>query len=99
MSLLPKFDERIRPCHGEGVRIRVRLFAALREAVGRDEIEMELPEGARAEEAWERVAAEHPDLPPRRRSLTVAVNRRYSSFGAILDDGDEVVFIPPVSGG
>ena len=32
--------------------IRIRLFAALREAVGRNEVDMELPEGATAEDAW-----------------------------------------------
>jgi molybdopterin synthase sulfur carrier subunit len=81
------------------MRVRVRLFASLREAVGRDEISLELPEGARAEDVWLRIAGDHPSVAARRASLSVAVNRRYASFDQPLASGDEVVFIPPVSGG
>jgi len=81
------------------VHVRVRLFASLRESVGRDELELELPEGATPAEVWRRLAAAHPELGPRRASLAAAVNRRYASFDEPLAAGDEVVFIPPVSGG
>jgi len=81
------------------MRVRVRLFASLREAVGRDQVELDLPEGATAEAAWERLAAEWPALAGRRRSLSAAVNRRYLPFDSPLAAGDELVFIPPVSGG
>jgi molybdopterin synthase sulfur carrier subunit len=79
--------------------VRVRLFASLREAVGRSELELELPAGATPEMAWERLAALAPSLAGRRQSLSAAVNRCYVRFDAPLADGDEVVFIPPVSGG
>ena len=79
--------------------IRVRLFAALRETVGRAELELELPEGARAEDAWQRLVESHPALAPRRPHLAAAVNRRYADFDTPLAPGDEVVFVPPVSGG
>jgi molybdopterin converting factor subunit 1 len=81
------------------MRVRVRLFASLREAAGTELVELELPEGATAEEAWRRLAADHPSLADRRRSLAVAVNRRYARFEEPLAAGDEVVFVPPVSGG
>ncbi|HUG52017.1 MAG TPA: molybdopterin converting factor subunit 1 [Vicinamibacteria bacterium] len=81
------------------MRVRVRLFASLREAVGRSEVELELPEGATADEAWRVLAREYAGLAERRARLTAAVNRRYATFDAILADGDEVVFVPPVSGG
>jgi molybdopterin converting factor subunit 1 len=81
------------------VRIRVRFFAALREAAGRSELELELPAGATPEHAWRALAAQHPGLEPRRASLAAAVNRRYAPFDAALEDGDELVFVPPVSGG
>lgn len=81
------------------MRIRVRLFAALREAVGRTELELELPAGATPESAWSRLAGEHPALAGRRSRLAASVNRRYADFAAPLRDGDELVFIPPVSGG
>ena len=81
------------------MRVRVRLFASLMEAAERSEVELDLPEAATAEAAWQRLLAEHPALGARRPSLSVAVNRAYSGFDAPLAEGDEVVFIPPISGG
>lgn len=81
------------------MQVRVRLFASLREAVGRERLSLELPDGASVEEAWRRLAAEHPGLEPRRSSLSAAVNRCYTAFDSALRDGDELAFIPPVSGG
>ena len=81
------------------MKVRVRLFAALREAVGRAEVDLELPDGATAEDAWALLVLENPGLAERRKSLAASVNRRYSAFETPLAGGDEVVFIPPVSGG
>ena len=81
------------------MRVRVRLFAGIRETVGRSDLQLDLPEGATPEDVWRRLAVEHPGLAGRRPSLSAAVNRRYSGFDAVLADGDEVVFVPPVSGG
>ena len=81
------------------MRVTVRLFASLREAAARSESHLDLREGATAEDAWQALAGELPALAPRRPSLAVAVNRSYAGFEAVLREGDEVVFIPPVSGG
>ena len=81
------------------MRVRVRLFASLREATGRDEIPLDLPEGSTADDAWRHLCEAHPGLRARRRSLAAAVNRRYAPFETPLEDGDELVFIPPVAGG
>jgi molybdopterin converting factor subunit 1 len=81
------------------VRVRVRLFASLREAAGRSDLDLELPGPATAEDVWRRLAESFPALASRRESLAASVNRRYASFGQALAEGDEVVFIPPVSGG
>ncbi len=81
------------------MRVRVRLFASLREAAGREALELELPVGATVESAWAELAARVPVLATRRHSLAAAVNRSYAAFDAALADGDEIVFIPPVSGG
>jgi molybdopterin synthase sulfur carrier subunit len=83
-----------RPLH-----VRVRFFASLREAAGVKETVLELEAGATAEEAWHRLARDFPALAPRRASLAVSLNRRYADTDAALKDGDELVFIPPVSGG
>jgi molybdopterin converting factor subunit 1 len=81
------------------VRVRVRLFASLREAAGTELVELDLPEGATSEDAWRRLAAAYPSLADRRRSLAVAVNRLYARFDEPLHPDDEIVFVPPVSGG
>jgi molybdopterin converting factor subunit 1 len=81
------------------MKVRVRLFASLREAAGRLEIPLDLSPGATAEDAWQAVAAGHPSLSAKRANLAASVNRRYAPFDTPLADGDELVFIPPVSGG
>lgn len=81
------------------MRVRIRWFASLRDAAGRTETELELRDGATAEEAWQALAQQTPALATRRPSLAVAVNREYAEFATVLKEGDEVAFIPPVSGG
>jgi molybdopterin converting factor subunit 1 len=81
------------------VRVRVRLFAALREELGETERVMELPPEATVADAWEALAGERPALRGRRAGLAAAVNRRYAPFDTPLAENDELVFIPPVSGG
>jgi molybdopterin synthase sulfur carrier subunit len=81
------------------MRVRVRLFASLRDAAGVPEAWLELAPGSTAESAWGCLVGDFPALAPRRASLAAAVNRRYAPFDTALQDGDEVVFIPPVSGG
>ncbi len=81
------------------MRVHVRLFASLREVAGRPEVPLDLSPGATAEDAWRALTADHPSLSARRANLAASVNRRYAPFDTSLEDGDEVVFIPPVSGG
>ena len=81
------------------MRVRVRLFASLRETTGQAEVWLELPAGATPETAWGSLCEASPALRERRRSLSAAVNRCYVPFDAPLADGDELVFIPPVAGG
>jgi molybdopterin synthase catalytic subunit/molybdopterin converting factor small subunit len=76
------------------MRIRVRLFAGLRERVGTGENEMELPAGARASDVWELL-----QIGPEPEGLAYAVNRRYVGRDEPLAEGDELAIIPPVSGG
>jgi molybdopterin synthase catalytic subunit len=74
--------------------VRVRLFAMLRERAGRDELELELPDGARVADALAAVDDLAAGLP-----LVLAVNREYAPPEAPLHAGDELALIPPVSGG
>jgi molybdopterin converting factor subunit 1 len=76
------------------VRVRVRLFAGLRERTGTDERELELAEGARVGEVWPQL-----DLGAEPAGLLYAVNKEYATPERELVEGDEVALIPPVSGG
>ena len=77
--------------------VQVRYFAAVREIIGDTAARWELPEGATVGDLWGRLAAANPPL--RELTCTAAVNQEYVSPETVLADGDEVVFIPPVSGG
>jgi molybdopterin converting factor subunit 1 len=81
------------------MRVSVRLFATLREEAGVDRVALDLSAGATAEGAWRALVAQHPALAARRPHLTAAVNRKYAPWDGTLADGDEIAFIPPVSGG
>jgi molybdopterin converting factor subunit 1 len=81
------------------MRITIRLFAKLRDLAGAAEIRHEVAEGATVETAWQAVSRDCPALAPYRPSLAAAVNADYARFTTALSDGDEVAFLPPVSGG
>lgn len=77
------------------MEVTVRLFAILRERAGSSQVSLELPEGARVSEALEALrSVAPPELP-----LVMAVNREYADEDQVLDAGDELALIPPVSGG
>jgi molybdopterin converting factor subunit 1 len=82
------------------MRVRVRLFAILRERAGRDELELELVDGATVADAIAAVgAAPGLDGVLERLPMRMAVNRDYASEETPLAAGDELALIPPVSGG
>ena len=81
------------------MRVTVRLFARLRELAGADEIDCEVPEGATVADVWERMAADHEGLGAHRRSVSAAVNAEFARMETRVGAGDEVAFLPPVSGG
>ena len=80
--------------------VRIRVFAMLRERAGRDELELELEDGATVGAALQALEAmpELGDLMARM-PLVVAVNREYAPAGRRLRADDEIALIPPVSGG
>jgi MoaE-MoaD fusion protein len=81
------------------MRVRVRLFAIQRELVGAREVPIELGDGATVEDAWTAVVGRFPVLAPGRASVRFARNGDYAEPATALGDGDEIAFIPPVSGG
>jgi molybdopterin converting factor subunit 1 len=81
------------------VRVTVRLFARLREIAGAGELTREIPPGATIGTVWRQLAGEFPALAPYERSVSSAVNLDYARMNQEIADGDEIAFLPPVSGG
>lgn len=83
----------------EQIVVRVKFFAAPREAMGMGEVEQEIPPGTTVEELISLLTEEYPALRAYTRFLSVAVNRAYVGMQTELHDGDEVACLPPVGGG
>lgn len=81
------------------MRVRIRLFGRLHDLAGASELEREVPSEATVALLWEQLASEFPAMASYRRSVSAAVNADFSRMTAQLRDGDEVAFLPPVSGG
>jgi molybdopterin converting factor subunit 1 len=81
------------------MRVTIKLFARLRELVGASELERSLPTGATVGDVWNGLVADHPIIAPYASSISCAINADYARMSAPLSDGDEVAFLPPVSGG
>ena len=80
--------------------VRVLSFATALDAVGRAEMEHELPGGATVADLVERLTAEYPALEPLWPRLAIAVDGEVAADrSAPLHDGAEVALLPPVSGG
>ena len=81
------------------MRVTVRLFARLRDIAGAAELARDIDPGATIGSVWRQLAAEYPALGPYGRSISSAVNADYARMDTPLADGDEIAFLPPVSGG
>ncbi len=81
------------------MHVTIRLFARLRELAGASELRRAVPDGATAIDAWHALTAEFPAMTDYDRSISCAVNEEYARLTVPLRDGDEVAFLPPVSGG
>ncbi len=81
------------------MRIRVLFFGQLKDIVGIAQEEAELSEGARVEDLFERYGRRFPKLAEFRPSIAASVNQEYAGWSVPLAAGDEVAFLPPVSGG
>jgi molybdopterin synthase catalytic subunit len=81
------------------MRIRVKLFASVREIVGQRELILEVPDGLKASRLPHRLAMEYPEIRALVSFLKIAVNHEYAEGERVLVEGDEVALLPPVSGG
>jgi len=81
------------------MRVMVRLFARLKDIAGTGELEPTVTPDATVTTVWEQLVDRYPDMAPYGASTSAAVNAEYAHMNTRLHDGDEVAFLPPVSGG
>jgi sulfur-carrier protein len=81
------------------MRVTILVFAKLRDLVGAPRLVRDVPAGSTVEDVWRALAAEFPAAAPYRASLSAAVNEAYAKFSTPVSPGDDVAFLPPVSGG
>ena len=81
------------------MRVTIRMFARLRELTGADELTRIVPAGMTVRDIWAALVREFPALEPLGASVSAAVNAEYRQFDTVVHDGDELAFLPPVSGG
>src|SRR5712664_2954153 len=81
------------------MHVRVLFFGRLKDIVGKSEENAELSDGARVEDLFARYGRSFPELAQFRSSVVASVNQEFTEWRATLTSGDEVAFLPPVSGG
>lgn len=86
---------------GPSLSVHLRYFAIYRQRLGRSSERREVPSGTTVGELFDLVTAERPEIqvPALRAATMLMVNQEYAGPEHVLADGDEVVFVPPVSGG
>ena len=81
------------------MNVKVKFFAILRERAGTAEVTKEIRDGSTVADLWQALQQDYPKLNVTGIRLLYAVNQNYVKPESKLNDQDEVVFIPPVSGG
>jgi molybdopterin synthase sulfur carrier subunit len=81
------------------ITVTVKLFAIYQEAFGVPELVLEFPAGTPVSAVLDRLYSEHPELERWRDITRFGVNLDFAQPDTVLQNGDEVVLIPPVSGG
>jgi molybdopterin synthase sulfur carrier subunit len=81
------------------VRVKVLFFGRVRELAGYREETEELPAGTTLNDLFERYTKRIPSLAGFRSSLVASRNQEFAAWDTQLAEGDEIAFLPPVSGG
>jgi molybdopterin synthase sulfur carrier subunit len=81
------------------MKVKVLLFASFREMVGASQSTLEVEPASRVRDVWNALVAQHPRLAPHSGTAAYAVNGTYAKPDERVVEGDEVAFLPPVSGG
>ena len=87
------------PSVSQTIRVKVLFFGRLKEIVGHAEESLEFSDAATIEQLFAHFAARSPELAKFRSSLVASCNQEFAAWNTPLHSGDEVAFLPPVSGG
>jgi sulfur-carrier protein len=87
------------PTVASKLRVKVLFFGRIRELIGRAEEVEEVPEGTTLGDLFDRYAAKHPRLAGFRNSLVASRNQEFAAWDTRVAAGDDIAFLPPVSGG
>ena len=81
------------------IRLNVLFFGRLKDAIGHGQESIEIPAESSIEDLFAQCVARYPGLAEHRRAIAVSRNREFAAWSTALQPGDEVAFLPPVSGG
>jgi molybdopterin synthase catalytic subunit len=81
------------------MRVRVLFFGILKDLTGHTEDQIQLSSPARVSSVFDYYAERFPKIRAMSSSIVMARNQEFSPLTAPVSDGDEVAFLPPVSGG
>ena len=81
------------------MNVRVQFYAQLRELIGIDEVELELPKGATVRELLEKIYAQRPALRDHDKSILVGAGLEFIDRNYKLNPEEEIAIMPPVQGG
>lgn len=81
------------------MKVRVRLFGSVRDDLGTESIEIEVPSRITVDLFVTELKSKYKQLSGRKGPLLVAVNQNLGAPGTVINEGDEVAVFPMVSGG
>jgi molybdopterin converting factor subunit 1 len=85
--------------HTNAIRLNVLFFGRIKDVIGHSQESIEIPPDSRIEDLFAQCVARYPALAAHRQSVAVSRNREFTAWTTPLHPGDEIAFLPPVSGG
>ena len=81
------------------MKVKLLLFASLKDIAGRRDLEMELDDGSTLQQVTEKLASLYPEIGRMQNSVRIAINQEFADDNSSVNNGDEIAFLPPMSGG
>jgi molybdopterin synthase sulfur carrier subunit len=97
-SLRARYNPSVPPV-SQSIRVKVLFFGRLKDLIGKAEDSVDSADASTIEQLFALYAARNPELAKYRPSLVASRNQEFAAWDTPLHSGDEVAFLPPVSGG